>query len=810
MEQSVYFFSELKAEQLALAGGKGGSLTKLYQSGYPVPDGFVVMPSAFKNDRLILEAQVQAQVALNKIRKDSIGISFAIRSSGLAEDSAKASFAGQFDTMLNVHTDDEVWEAIRAVRLSRHSKEVQAYSEVKGINASQEMAVVVQQMVQADISGVLFTANPVTGNWDEMLGNFVFGLGEELVSGKTTPYTFTLKPATKMGSKDSYDGPSELNPYISELTKLGSQLEKEFGYPQDIEWAIAGNKVYVLQSRPITTLKGHNPATGEWNDSKNGCYLWSNVNFGEAIPEVMTPLTWTVQRNIYESTWKLLPGYQSSGNIGGRIYLNLSIYASVLHSLRMSQKDILRFFEGILYTQIPENMEIPVIQVSKRATISFILNLINNIVKETMALRKVHHFLETNPHWCKSMQEKILACDSKEQLFLMWGNEIFPHLQNTVWYVMGSVAQSGDTMKLRNELTKLVGIDDADTLISGLSTDFDIKEGSNLLASLGPVLGISKLAKGEMSYAEYLAIYGHRGPNEFELSIPRPIEDSEWIDKLSAQFEKSPINVEELLLNKRTECDAAWDRFEKGNRKKAPGIRRRIKKVAQTARNRESIRSEYVRDRWVARTFALRAGQLIGIGENIFFLTLNEMLDILSGKEEALKFIPDRKEADRKYKALPPYPSIICGDFDPFQWAADPNRRNDIYDSRHSTQTSAYAATNDSKRNVIKGSAGSAGRIEGVVRYLKSIEEGKQLEKGEILLTSQTDIAWTPLFPRAAAVITDVGAPLSHAAVIARELGIPAVVGCGNATMYLHTGDRVYVDGGEGVVTILESVTGQE
>jgi len=805
MKQSIYFFSELKSEQLPFAGGKGGALTKLFQRGYTVPNGFVIMPSAFKNDKLIPEVWIQIQVALEKMRKDSVGISFAIRSSGLAEDSAKASFAGQFNTMLNVQTNDEVREAIRAVRFSRHSKEVSVYSEVKGINVSHEMAVVVQQMVQADISGVLFTANPVTGKRDEMLGNFMFGLGEELVSGKTTPYTFTLKPATKFGSKTNYDVPSELYPYVSELSKLGSQLEKEFGYPQDIEWAIAGNKVYVLQSRPITTLNGHNPTTGEWNDSKSGCYLWSNVNFGEAIPEVMTPLTWTVQRNIYESTWKLLPGYQSSGNIGGRIYLNLSIYASVLHRLRMRKKDILSFFEGMLYTQIPENMEIPVIQVSKRAIFSYIFNLIKNIVKETMAFRKVPHFLKSNPQWCESMREKIHASNSKEQLIFMWEKEIFPHLKNTVWYVMGSVTQSGNTIKLRNELTQLVGADDADTLISGLSTSFDAREGSKLLASLGPVLGISKLAKGEMTYAKYLALYGHRGPNEFELSVPRPIEDSEWLDKLLAQFEKSPINVEELLLKKRTECDNAWRRLEKSNPKKASNIRRRIEKVAQIARKREAIRSEYVRDRWVARTFALRAGQLLGIGEDIFYLTLDELLEALMGNEEALKFISFRKEMDQRYRALPAYPSIICGHFDPFQWAAEPNRRNDIYDSSDSTQLSAYASANELKLKIIKGSAGSAGRIEGVVRCLKSIEEGEQLKSGEILLTSQTDIAWTPLFPRAAAVITDVGAPLSHAAVIARELGIPAVVGCGNATMYLRTGDRVYVDGGQGIVTILES-----
>lgn len=129
-------------------------------------------------------------------------------------------------------------------------------------------------------------------------------------------------------------------------------------------------------------------------------------------------------------------------------------------------------------------------------------------------------------------------------------------------------------------------------------------------------------------------------------------------------------------------------------------------------------------------------------------------------------------------------------------------RHNDIYDAYGSSSVSPYDSS-ESNSNVITGSAGSAGRIEGVFRRLNRPEEGDQFQAGEILVTSQTDIAWTPLFPRAGAIVTDVGAPLSHAAIVARELGIPAVVGCGNATMRLKTGDRVLVDGGKGVVFVI-------
>lgn len=798
----VSFFSELGSEDQPYAGGKGSTLAHLYKKGYSVPNGFIIMPSAFDDNELTPEARADVQTCFTKMRKDYGDIVFAVRSSGLSEDSVMASFAGQFDTVLNICADNELCEAIRTVRQSRHSKEVQVYSEVKGINISHEMAVVVQHMVQAEISGVLFTADPVTGNRNEMMGNFIFGLGENLVSGKATPYTFTLERQSSTWQKVNV--PRELRQYVSKLRKLGTRLEKELGCPQDIEWAISRSKLYVLQSRPITTLTGYNHATGEWNDSMTGSYLWSNVNFGEAIPEVMTPLTWTVQRNIYES-WELLPGYQSSGNIGGRIYLNLSIYASVLHSLKRSKEDILHFLEGLLYTQIPENMDIPVIRISKTAVLSVIYNLLKMSFKQNIAVRKSSRFLATNPLWCDRIREKIQRIKNKDELSLLWDREILPHLKNTVWYVMGSVTQfSGYAMKLRRELTELVGADDADTLTSGLSSSSDVRDGLRLLASLGPVLGISKISCGEMERAEYLALYGHRGPNEFELSVPRPVEDSDWLDQQLIQFKKSPVDIEALLSKKRAEFEASWNRFETSNRLKAQFFRRRIDKVALKARMREAVRSEYVRDRWVARKFALRAGELTGIGDDIFFLTIDEVLDVLSGNKEAVKFIPARKEIYQRYSALPVYPSIICGRFDPFQWTEDPQRHNDIYNSYASSIVSEDSSK-ESNRNSITGSPGSGGRIEGVVRCLNRIEEGEQLEKGEILVTSQTDIAWTPLFPRAAAIITDVGAPLSHAAVIARELGIPAVVGCGNATMYLQTGDRVFVDGGQGIVKILST-----
>jgi phosphohistidine swiveling domain-containing protein len=362
---------------------------------------------------------------------------------------------------------------------------------------------------------------------------------------------------------------------------------------------------------------------------------------------------------------------------------------------------------------------------------------------------------------------------------------------------MGTVSSSTTyTMRLRRELNELVGRDDAHVLISNLS------DRSGLLASLGPVVGIARVAHGQMKREAYLRQYGHRGPHEFELSVPRPAEEPDWVDEQLANFRKSPVDVEALLAKQRTEFDTAWGRFQARYPRKAKTMRFRIDEAARRTRMREFARSEYVRDRWVVRTLALRAGDFTGLGDDIFFLTIDEVIDVLSGDEAAIPSIPVRKETYQRYKALPPYPSIILGRFDPFQWAADPKRRSDVFGS----DTPLRKADNEIGRaNTILGSPGTAGLVEAVVRRLDRPEEGDQLREGEVLVTMQTDIAWTLLFPRASAIVTDVGAPLSHAAIVARELGIPAVVGCGDATMRLKTGDKVLVNGGQGTVEILDT-----
>jgi phosphohistidine swiveling domain-containing protein len=192
----------------------------------------------------------------------------------------------------------------------------------------------------------------------------------------------------------------------------------------------------------------------------------------------------------------------------------------------------------------------------------------------------------------------------------------------------------------------------------------------------------------------------------------------------------------------------------------------------------------------VMRAFVLRAGELTESGDDLFFLPIDDVLRVLGGETSLLERVHAQRQAYERYRALPPYPAVIRGRFDPESWAASRDRRADLYD----------ATVDVPMPSDVTGFPGSAGVVEGAARVLARVEDGESLQQGEILVTTVTNIGWTPLFTRALAVVTDVGAPLSHAAIVARELGIPAVVGCGNATTRIATGDVIQVDGARGTV----------
>jgi pyruvate,water dikinase len=802
MTVQVYAFADLPPEIFFSAGGKGGTLARLYQAGYPVPDGFVVLPGAFvggegQDDRasaLSADAWSQVQGHLARLRGNDPAAAFAVRSSALAEDSARASFAGEFETVLDVRTDDAIRAAIQAVRQSRHSQRVRAYSQARRAGPGPqapafEMAVVVQRLVRAEISGLLFTADPVTGSRNQMMGNYVHGLGDRLVSGEVQPLEFTLSRP-----RGRYDGPPELRPFARRLFKLARRLERFLDGPQDIEWALAGRKLVLLQSRPVTTLLGFDPVSGEFNDSLTGDYVWSCVNVGEAVSVVMTPFTWSAMQAGF-SELDIVPGHPSVGNIGGRLYQNSTVMVTLLQALGKDFRDIAKEIGGVRDEYL-ETMDQYLIPLPGVTLLSILPNALRARRKEKQGLKNLGAFLSQNPGWCRAMRRRIQSIQTGEDLRSLLEDEIWPRSLESFWRNYATALRYSERVgPLRRQLRDLVGAADADALLSNVSSD------DEMLASLGPVVGLARVARGQMSRDAYLEQWGHRGALETETSVPRPAEDPEWLDRQLAQFSVAPLDVEARLAAQRAEFDAAWQRLQQAHPRQVKPLQRRLREAAEAARTREAARSESARLIWVSRTWALRAGHLTGIGQGAFFLTVEELLDLLAGQEAPTAYIPARKRTYDRYKALPPYPLLIRGRFDPFTWVADPDRRSDVFDSHGLLPTLTLKAPDE---DTILGMPGSAGRVEGLVRRLDRPEDGDGLEPGEILVASQTNIGWTLFFPRAAAIVTDIGAPLSHAAIVAREMGIPAVVNCGDATARLRTGDRVRVDGVQGTVKILD------
>ena len=802
----IYDFSDKEATQVTAVsassrqaiGGKASVLAQLHQQGYPVPDGFVIGAAAFDEHGLIESLWTAVLNHVNKLRMGNREQAFAVRSSALSEDSAQASFAGEFETVLNVTSDDDIRQAIQTVYNSQFSQRVMAYREAvssgststSSATTKSAIAVIVQKMVPAELAGVLFTADPMTGSHTHLVGNFVHGLGEQLVSGEADAEEFRIeRPSGK------YQGPPAMKRYAKKLFKMADQLAEQLDNPQDIEWAVANGQLFLLQSRPITTMQGYNPVTGVYNDSLRGDYIWSNSNLGEAFPDVMTPITWSLIQIYGDEVNPLaLPGnHPMFGNIGGRVYMNMSLMYSMMRTIGFSRERINKESEEF-FGHLPEDMEIPTLPFGRWQVIRQVVPRLIGIQRlRRKMIRELPEFVAQNPAQIDKFRQQIQAAASGSDLANIWLNNISPHYRRAARMLqVGTTRYENAYRSLRRQLQTQVGESEAITLLSGVSDD------NSQLASLGPMVGLWQVANGEMSRETYLHQFGHRGPHEMELFVPQPAEDPRWLDEQIANL--ANMNVAAMLSVQETKKEAAWINYAQRFLKDAAKMEVKLLKTAEYARGREAVRSEFTRLFSLMRAFVLRASNLTGLADDAFFLSIDELVGVLHGEAiTAVSEIPARRQAYETFCALPPYPAIINGRFHPTTWAEDPNRRSDIFNA-HPTPTETTSPDDES---IVTGFPGSSGIVEGVVRVLHSLDESDQLQSGEILVTVTTNIGWTPIFPKATAIVTDVGAPLSHAAIVARELGIPAVVGCGNATMCLHTGDRVRVDGGQGTITIL-------
>lgn len=838
--------------RLSNVGGKGASLARLAAAGLPVPPGFHVTTAAYDlfTERHALQQQIldavaaasPDQLATCEQAAQTIGALFAhypmpdevahavreaygslgkgglpvaVRSSATAEDLPDLSFAGQQETFLNIRGQAQLLDAVKRCWASLWTARAIGYRLRNAVPAAAvSMAVVVQELVPADAAGIMFTADPVTGDRDRVVINAAWGLGEAIVGGLVTPDTLAVDKhsgaivSAEINQKDvmtvsASSGtheeavPADLRrravlsaTQAADLARLGVRIEQLYGLPMDVEWALAAERFVIVQARPITGLPKQR-AIDAWNDSSTVDCLWTRGNIGEAVPDVVTPCARSLLDIVFDDMMPTLfiGGYAPVGYIGGRLYMNLSVIMTMLAAVG---KDRRFLFEAVgdLFGRVPDDVAIPLLPVSRWKVIrTLVPATLRNRLRIRRNIPKLPAFLAAAPARCETLLLRIRAAAGPTDLLTLWHDELLPLLHECNYMLeAGSKSDGGAFIRVRNTLRKLVG--DADTNLLLLATGSATSE----LASLGPVQGLTQLLRGEIDRATFIRQYGHHSAHLFEISYPRPGEDEQWIDRQLAALREAPTDIMTLLARQKGAQQAAWERFQRRYPRQASRLGRTIARARRSAQEREATRSEQARVFWPLRAFVLRAGELTGQGDRLFFLSIDEILALLDGDDTALAAVAERQAIYTGYCALPPYPAIIRGHFDPFKWAADPQRRGDVYDAGGTSAPGSDAVT---------GFPGAPGTVEGRARVVFNIEEGEQLQPGEILVTPLTNIGWTPLFPRAIAVVTDIGAPLSHAAIVARELGIPAVVGCGNATMRLHTGDRLRVNGELGTVEVL-------
>ena len=763
----TYRFDNIPDAELARCGGKGASLIRMTRMGLPVPEGIVITAGAATDE----VARKEIEDAIAQLPDNC---TYAVRSSALNEDGSDNSFAGQYETLTDVAKTD-IFEAVRTVAGSADNSRVREYLSNSNVSAS-DIAVVIQRFVKPEYAGVLFTADAVTGSSRVMVGNYVEGEGEALVSGQKNAKEFRIDAI-----KYAYTGDDVMRKHARRLYKHACRIRSEYGCETDIEWAVSGGRLYILQARPITTLKRVDPDRYLINGSRSGDFLLTKTNVGEIFMKPLTPATFSVLEAINDVLY--LPCWLDS--VDGQAYMNVSVLCSMLIAMGMKEEKAYGAVKDLV-GNLPEGKTVPIFPFDGKRFKKNLWRLLTGGhakgYKSKMSKAQKLEMVRTLPEISRELIGEIRKLNTNEQLYRYGSDVLIPKLVDGLSAIMAS---SGMKMvplfKTRGKLEKLVGEKTAKALLGGCL---------GIIESMKPLLMLEDVISGKVTEKEFMNTCGQRSVNEMELSEKHPYETSDYLAKAIEDYKTQGISAHDLKAKSEREFEDALECYCSANPDKANKVRKMIEGFKGANAFREEIRAKGVWCMCVLREWLLAAGRVNGLGDDVFMLYIREAISLTKGDDSVLKAIPARKANYEKYLSRPAYPNIIIGRFDPDSWINDPARRNDFYCSGSDVSVSSD----------VKGFPGAAGKVTGKVRVIESIDLIDTVETGEILVTSATNIGWTRIFPKVSAIITDIGAPLSHAAIVAREFGIPAVVGCGNATTVLKTGDIVEVDGINGTV----------
>jgi pyruvate,water dikinase len=818
----VIALSDVTADMVDLVGGKAAGLGAMLRLGLRVPDGFCVTTEAHRGGEIPRAKILEAYERLG-------GGPVAVRSSATAEDSPDASFAGQLDTVLGVRGADALMAAIAQCWDSAHGERVVAYraghaeSNTAGRaggdgtapDQALAIAVVVQRMVDAEVAGVLFTANPLTGCRTEMLVDAAQGLGTAVVDGTAEVDHYVLRegaptpgtPTALPGRGDSGRTARPQSPHpvaLDELRVLGARLQEHFGSPQDVEWAIdRQGELWLLQSRPITTLF---PLPPPADDPLPRVYL----EFGhvQGMLQPVTPMGMSGLRALVAAMLAPLGLRVEITDIGGRLYGDMSDLARDAAARKRLVKLLAVDFgpraQAAMERVLADPRFAPQPGRQKSATPSLrtaaraVGGILRALARPDAARIRMADAIErlrlaaAAPAGLSTAAERmhfVRALDSAEP-----ADEI-------IWPIVTGMLASALPVRL---LEGVAGQDEIHAVLGGMPHNVTIEmdlalwrvaqaagEHRPLLLDTPPAELAVRYRHGklpEIGLAGFLDSYGHRGAAEVDLGVPRWDEDPAPVFAALANYlrvtdpEQGP---DRRFARAAVDAEAALRDLAGRVRRRRPVRGRLAVFLLGRARSLAGLREAgkfagLYRLREMRRQLLLIGDELAGTallaeGPDVMFLTMDEADDAVRRRADHRATVAARKAVHRRELRRKAVPVALLSDGTDIEALAPP--------------------TAD-----LVGVGASAGRATGPARVVDDPATA-HLEPGEILIAATTDPGWTPLFLTAAALVTETGAIMAHGPTVAREYGIPAVISVPAATRKITTGQIITVDGRSGTVT---------
>ena len=817
--RSVVGLNAAPAPGPEVVGTKAATLAVLSSRGFAVPEGFVITTDACERIRAAAEVpqDVWAEV-LSHLEHLGHG-PVAVRSSASAEDLAGESFAGQYETVLGVEGPEALADAIAQCLASATSERVRAY---RGSDAPARMAVLVQRMVPADAAGVAFTANPVTGD-AEILVSSVKGLGERLVSGEAVPDEWVVR-GDEVSCASSSEGALDQD-RAQEIAALAKDVERLFGSPQDVEWAMAGGRVYLLQARPITALPVaphiEVPSEGFWQKDTSHWPV-PLTPFGASV---YLPVLSDVMRPMIEDFGLMMDGIEQrslAGEVYGRViplggkhrpppprwamWLGARVAPPIRRRARAAQ--------AAITSGLPERL----------------LDRWENEWREAFATE----FRELRKVDLAALDDGALLAhlDSARDM-LHRGEDVHFRLvapYNLALYEIDSVCK------------ELLGWDSGRSLSLLTGASQASSEGGRALADLAARVSADPAAREAVTAAggdlrarlrrsapwaadaldDYLEQYGHRTLN-YDPGEPTLFERPNMVEELLAEQVRASASGGAQSPDSAEAPDAvAGARSELAGRSEED--RARFERVLSYARRAYGCREDNIF--WVdnqpsalLRYCAVEIGRrlvdrgVIAHAGDAVFLEESELRAALSDSGGGdLRDLVARRKAERAWVTAHPGPASYGKQPGP---PPGPDALSALPAALrlvnvaviHSLQLMLGPDTSQDGTDGLRGVPGSPGRFTGTVRVVRNETEFSKLGPGDVLVAPVTSPPWSVLFLRAGAVVTDGGGVLSHTAVIAREYGIPAVLATGEGTRRLCDGDVVTVDGTSGTVSVVSAVS---